>query len=146
MSGKNVVHLLQVGGAVHHHLLVLLDLNGNAGQNALNESGPVKSLEKQKGDKSGVYDLGYDITTVLHGEDSQNIFRFLETFSLLTRKINGVDLIDQTQVREKGRGKNPTHIEAEGTLKFSHRHLVVENSDVLSLLHRSRGLNRKYKC
>lgn len=91
MSGKNVVHLLQVGGAVHHHLLVLLDLNGNAGQNALNESGPVKSLEKQKGDKSG----GYDITSVLHGEDSQNIFRFLETFSLLTRKMNGVDLIDQ---------------------------------------------------
>lgn len=42
--GKNLVHLLKVRGAVHHHLLLQLDVDGDAGKHSLNESRPVESL------------------------------------------------------------------------------------------------------
>lgn len=42
--GKNLIHLLKVRRAVHHHLLLLLDVDGNTGQHSLNKSCPVKSL------------------------------------------------------------------------------------------------------
>lgn len=42
--GKNLVHLLKVRGAVHHHLFLQLDVDGDTGEHSLNESRPVKSL------------------------------------------------------------------------------------------------------
>lgn len=48
VSGENVIHLLKVGRAVHHHLLLHRDLNGHTGQHALNEPCPVETLENKR--------------------------------------------------------------------------------------------------
>lgn len=45
--GKNFVHLLKVRRAVHHHLLLQQDLDGHAGQHALNKPRPVETLENK---------------------------------------------------------------------------------------------------
>ena len=45
MSGENLVHLLQVGRAVDHHLLLLLDFNRHAGHDASHKPSPVKTLQ-----------------------------------------------------------------------------------------------------
>lgn len=47
VSGENIIHLLEIRRAVHHHLLVQLDVDGHTRQHAVDKPRPVKTLQKQ---------------------------------------------------------------------------------------------------
>jgi hypothetical protein len=44
--GEHVVHLIQVRGAIDHHLLFQLYLHSHAGQHTTHKPCPVKTLEE----------------------------------------------------------------------------------------------------
>lgn len=94
--GENVIHLFKVGRAVDHHLLLYMNLNGDAGQHTLYKSSPVKTLESKR--QQTFLHLGLMSICAFQKQRASQSYIYMQETSALCTSASKIDVYKEATI------------------------------------------------